>query len=96
MKTHTFHTLRDSTKMCSKQLLLGIAARTEISQVDLTILIIDPALVLKMLALVGHAHSSQFYYFFEVWFEESGKILLSDECRNTTCMLRLCLSVNVK
>ena len=35
--------------------------------------------------------------FFEVWFVESGKIPLSDECRNnTTCMLRPCLLVNVK
>ena len=35
--------------------------------------------------------------FFEVWFVESGKIPLSDECRNnTTCMLCPCLSVNAK
>ena len=35
--------------------------------------------------------------FFEVWFVESGKIPLSDECRNnTTCMLCPCLLVNVK
>ena len=58
-----------------KQLLLGMAARTEISQVDLTILI-DPALVLKM-HVVAHARSSQFYYLFEVLFVESGKIPLS-------------------
>ena len=74
-----------------------MAARTEISQVDLTI-IIDPALVLKMLALKFHMRIRVgFIIFFEVWFVESGNIPLSDECRNnTTCMLCPCLSVNVK
>ena len=74
-----------------------MAARTEISQVDLTILI-DPALVLKMLALKLHMHIRVgCITFFEVWFVESGKIPLSDECRNnTTCMLCPCLSVTVK
>ena len=73
-----------------------MAARTEISQVDLTILL-DPALVLKMLALKFHMRIRVgSITFFEVWFVESGNIPLSDECRNnTTCMLCQCLSVNV-
>ena len=73
-----------------------MATRTEISQVDLTIILIlhGPE---NACVRVSHAHSSRFYYIFEVWFVESGKIPLSDECRNNTaCMLYPCLSVNVK